>query len=203
MLTVFSGKKLFIPVSLVLALFLGWAFNQTGDYVTALPLVMWPTAHMAFALYLMAFTASSIQRLRPGTYGKWAMRNRRYIGLNFALVHFVHAGLVLSNLAVTDASRPPEVLAVGGGAYVMLLLMTLTSNGASVRKLGAKNWKRLHKVGSYYLLALFFITSFRQEDAFTSLQSSWVAIASAAALLLRITAYRAGKNRQKTLTRAS
>ncbi len=197
MLTIFDGKKLFIPVLLVLVLFLGLAFCQAGNFTKALPMVMWPTAHMAFLLFIMAFSASSILRLRRGklgeTYGKWAMRNRRYIGLNFAVVHFTHAGLVLSNLTVTDASRPPEVLAVGGLAYVFLALMVLTSNNGAVRKLGAKNWKRLHKFGSYYLLALFFITSFRQEDAFTSLQSSWVAIASAGVLLIRFSAYRKGK----------
>jgi len=195
MLTLFEGKRLFLPVILVLAAFLSWAFTSGSGYVDTLPLVMWPTAHMAFLLFILAFTASSIQRLRPGRYGKWAMVNRRYIGLNFALVHFVHAGLVLSNLALTPASRPLPVLAVGGGAYVMLLLMTLTSNNASVRKLGAKNWKRLHRVGSYYLLALFFTTSFRQPDAFTSFATSWVALVATAALFLRVAAHQKSKRR--------
>jgi len=193
MLALFEGKKLFGPVVLVLAAFLGWAFTTGGSYVNTLPLVMWPTAHMAFLLFVVAFTASSMQRLRPGRYGKWAMRNRRTIGLNFALVHFIHAGLVLSNLALTPASRPLPVLAVGGGAYLMLLLMTLTSNNVSVRKLGAKNWKRLHRFGGYYLLALFFATSFRQENAFTSFASSWVAVVVAGALLIRIVAHQKSK----------
>jgi len=194
MLTIFSGKKLFFPVAALLAVFLLWAFSQTGDYVKALPLVMRPTAHAAFLLFFAAFTASSIQRLSPGAYGRWAMRNRRYIGLNFALVHFVHAGLVLSNLAFTEASRPLLVLAAGGTAYVFLFLMTITSNSAAIRKLGAKNWKRLHKIGSYYIWVLFAATTFRQPEPFTSLGTSYVAILLLTALALRIAAHRKSKS---------
>jgi len=177
----------------MLAAFLGTAAILSSGYIDMLPRVMWPTAHMAFILFIVAFTASSMQKLMPGAYSKWAMGNRRYIGLNFALVHFVHAGLVLSNLALTEASRPAPVLAVGGGAYFMLLLMALTSNDTSVKKLGAKNWKKLHKVGSYYLLALFFATSFRQPEAFTSFGSSWVAVTVGAALALKFAAARKTK----------
>jgi len=193
MLTIFEGKKLFVPVATLLTAFLAWAAWHAGGYIKALPFVMWPTAHAAFLMFCMAFTASSIQRLRPGSYGKWAMRNRRYIGLNFALIHFVHAGLVLSNLAFTEASRPLSVLAVGGTAYLLLLAMVLTSNAASVKALGAKNWKRLHKVGSYGLLAIFFGTSFRQPDAFTSIETSWLAIAAVGVLALRISAHQKGR----------
>jgi len=42
---------------------------------------------------------------------------------------------------------------VGGGAviYVFIFAMAATSNNASVKLLGAKNWKRLHKTGSYLI----------------------------------------------------
>ena len=150
-----QGPIMIACVGAMLAIFLVGSMNVWGSYLGMLPNVLKPTAWLAFALFIMAFTASSIQILFRGTCGRWAMKNRRYIGLSFALVHFVHAGLVLSNLVLTEESRTIGALTGGGLAYLFLLLMALTSNNAAVRKLGAKNWKRLHKVGSYYIWLIF------------------------------------------------
>ncbi len=155
-----QGPAIIRTVGVLLMGFLAMSYDMWGGYVAMLPHVMKPTAWLAFALFIMAFTASSVQILFPGSYGRWAMKNRRYIGLSFALVHFIHAGLVLSNLALTEASRTAGELSGGGLAYVFLGLMAITSNNASVRKLGAKNWKRLHKVGSYYIWLIFVARSF-------------------------------------------
>lgn len=154
-----QGPTMIVCVGVLLAIFLAGSLSVWGSYLNMLPNVMKPTAWLAFALFIMAFTASSLQILFPGSYGRWAMKNRRYIGLSFALVHFIHAGLVLSNLIFTEATRTAPVLTGGGLAYVFLGLMAITSNNASVRKLGAKNWKRLHKVGSYYIWVIFMATT--------------------------------------------
>lgn len=184
-----QGPALIGTVGVILAIFIAGSYMALGDYVAMLPHVMKPTAWLAFALFIMAFTASSLQVLFPGSYGRWAMKNRRYIGLSFALVHFVHAGLVLSNLALTEASRGAPELSGGGLAYVFLGLMALTSNNASVRKLGAKNWKRLHKVGSYYIWLIFMATTVPE------LPTSWplgaiIPLIGFTALLFRISAWR-------------
>ncbi len=150
-----QGPAMIACVGVMLMVFLIGSMSVWGSYLGMLPNVLKPTAWLAFALFIMAFTASSIQILFRGTYGRWAMKNRRYIGLSFALVHFIHAGLVLSNLILTEESRTAGALTGGGLAYLFLLLMTLTSNNAAVRKLGAKNWKRLHKIGSYYIWLIF------------------------------------------------
>lgn len=198
MLKLIEGKKLFIPVALVLYGFVFSQLDAAGGYVAGLPRVMAPTADMAFVLFFFAFTASSLMRLAPGPGPKYLMRNRRYIGLSFALVHFTHAVLVLSNLALTDATRPLGVLAVGALAYVFLGLMTLTSNNASVRKLGAKRWKRLHKVGSYYIWAIFTVTSLgRVPESGASFATLWIPTLCVLALLLRIAAYQKGKRKQQ------
>lgn len=150
-----EGSGIILSVAVILAAFLFAAYTMKLNYVETLPYVMRPTAWLAFALFTAAFTASSIRILFRNNYSKWAMRNRRHLGLSFALVHFVHLGLVLSNLAFTEATRTAGQLSGGGLAYAFLFLMTITSNNASVRKLGAKNWKRLHKVGSYYIWLIF------------------------------------------------
>lgn len=184
-----QGPTIIGSVGFMLAVFLFGSHSVWGGYLSMLPGVMKPTAWLSFALFIMAFTASSIQILRPGTYGRWAMKNRRYIGLSFALVHFVHAGLVLSNLIFTEASRTAPVLTGGGLAYVFLGLMALSSNNASVRKLGAKNWKRLHKIGSYYIWIIFMATTVPE------IPLSWplgaiIPLVGFSALGLRVAAYR-------------
>ena len=169
----------------VTAAFVTFIAVLSGGYVEALPTVMRPTAWLAFALFISAFTASSIHRLRPNGYSKWAMNNRRYVGLSFAAVHFIHAGLVLSNLWLTEASRTAGELSGGGLAYLFLLLMAATSNNSAVRRIGSKNWKRLHTVGSYYIWLIFTVRAIR-----ASLEGENSAIIIAAigltAILLRL-----------------
>lgn len=184
-----DGPVLIGTIAFLLFTFLAGMYVVWGGYVSMLPHVMKPTAWLAFALFITAFTASSIQIRFRGAYGRWAMKNRRYIGLSFALVHFVHAGLVLSNLALTDASRTAAELSGGGLAYVFLGLMALTSNNAAVRKLGAKNWKLLHKTGSYYIWLVFVARSLKElPDNLPS--GGVIAVVGLTALLFRISAWR-------------
>lgn len=152
----FSGIKLLITVSLILIASLVATYVHAGGYIASLPYLMLPTAHAAFALFFMAFSASSIYKFAPSPYSKWALQNRRYIGLSFALVHTVHLVLVLTNITLFVEMRPPLlVLLPGALAYVFLFLMASTSNNASIKKLGTKNWKRLHTLGSWYIWAIF------------------------------------------------
>jgi DMSO/TMAO reductase YedYZ heme-binding membrane subunit len=50
---------------------------------------------------------------------------------------------------------PILLLVGGGGAYAMLLLMLITSFDSTARALGPRNWRRLHKVGLYWIGAVF------------------------------------------------
>lgn len=184
-----EGRALIGTVAVLLFSFLVVCFDLWGGYLAMMPHVMKPTAWLAFALFIIAFTASSFQVLYPGAYGRWAMKNRRYLGLSFALVHFVHAGLVLSNLVLTDASRTAGELTGGGLAYLFLGLMALTSNNASVRWLGPKRWKWLHKIGSYYIWIIFVGRSLGNlPDGMPS--AGFIAVFGLTALMLRIAAWR-------------
>ncbi len=184
-----QGPAMIACVGVMLLAFLVGSMSVWGSYLGMLPHVMKPTAWLAFALFITAFTASSIQILFRGTYGRWAMKNRRYIGLSFALVHFVHGALVLSNLILTEESRTAGALTGGGLAYLFLLLMALTSNNTAVRKLGAKNWKRLHKIGSYYIWLIFIGRSLPNVPDTLPL-GVLIPLVALSALALRIAAYR-------------
>lgn len=52
------------------------------------------TARSSFALFLLAFLASSLVTLLPGTASRRILQERRYLGLAFAFSHTVHGVLI-------------------------------------------------------------------------------------------------------------
>ena len=106
------------------------------------------------------FYARAWHQLRPSAASRWAVRNRRYLGLAFATAHLVH--LVRAHAlqrgdgpgaGPRDAGRRRRRLRV-------IAAMAATSNDWSVRTLGARNWKRLHTVGIFWIWGVFTFSYF-------------------------------------------
>lgn len=113
------------------------------------------TARFAFLIFVAVFAAGALAQLFPSNTTRWLKRNRRYLGLSFALAHFIHlAALTSLFIAIGEA---PDLLTIigGGGAYMFIALMALTSNDWSVKKLGPKAWRRLHLTGIAYVWLIF------------------------------------------------
>jgi DMSO/TMAO reductase YedYZ heme-binding membrane subunit len=74
----------------------------------------------------------------------------------------------------------------GGIAYAFIFAMAATSFDRSAAWLGARRWKILHTVGSYYIWLIFLITF---ATAASEAPRYWLGVAIlAAALLLRVVA---------------
>lgn len=130
----------------------------TDSGVEGIRLAVRATARTSFAMFLIAFTASSLVRLWPGETTRWLVRNRRWFGLGFAWSHLLHllAILWLFGNYAGQVPAPPMATIVGGGiAYVFIAAMAATSFDGAVRWMGAKNWQRLHKVGVWYVWIVF------------------------------------------------
>jgi sulfoxide reductase heme-binding subunit YedZ len=114
------------------------------------------TARIALALFLLAFAASSLRRLWPVPATGWLLRNRRFVGVSFAVAHFIHLGLVASLLHF-DPARFDSLLRLvpGAGAYLWLAVMTATSFDRTRRWIGQTWWRRLHLAGSWWIWAVF------------------------------------------------
>lgn len=113
------------------------------------------TARWAFPWFIMAWSASSVAKLWPGGWRTQLLRRRRAIGLGFAASHFVHLGFVLAAVTQFGETRPLFVYLLGGGAYVMIAAMALTSHDAIRRWMGVGRWKLLHAVGGWWVLVIF------------------------------------------------
>ncbi|MDJ0650455.1 MAG: hypothetical protein QNJ60_17310 [Xenococcaceae cyanobacterium MO_188.B19] len=49
------------------------------------------TARISCILFLLAFSASSLRRIKSNKLTQWLLRNRRYLGLSMAVSHGFHA----------------------------------------------------------------------------------------------------------------
>lgn len=117
------------------------------------------TARLSLLLFTAAFAASSLLRLWPNDATRWMLRNRRWLGLSFALSHFVHLGAILALLQIDpDFAIDGPTIVFGGAAYVFIFALAATSFDAAVARLGKQRWRRLHATGTYYIWLLFILS---------------------------------------------
>ncbi len=147
-------------------------------------LVIRQTANISMVLFCTAFTASALLRLMPSPLTHSLMRNRRWIELSFALSHLVHLLAVLYlSATVPDFEAKTTTVIFGGLAYVFIAALAATSFDGAVKRLGARNWKRAHTVGTYYIWLIFALSYFGRAAE----SSSYIpaAVASLAVLAVR------------------
>ncbi len=116
-----------------------------------------PSAAIAFAtgkatIWLLAITLviTPLRRLSPRL--NWLIKFRRLFGLFaffYATLHMLtyvalYSGFDLNAMLADVAKR--RFITMGVAAYLLLLPLALTSTTWAIRKLGGKNWNRLHKL---------------------------------------------------------
>jgi methionine sulfoxide reductase heme-binding subunit len=122
-----------------------------------------PTAQIAnvtglTALWMLAITLaiSPVRKLAPQL--AWLIKFRRLIGLFvffYATLHLLtyvalYAGFDLNTMK-TDITKRRFII-MGVTTWLLLLPLALTSTNWAIRKLGGRNWNRLHKL--VYLAAI-------------------------------------------------
>ncbi|WP_428662054.1 hypothetical protein [Reyranella sp.] len=120
-----------------------------------LRLVVRSTARTSLILFAMAFAASAVAELAPNGVTLWQRRNRRYLGVSFAVSHAIHLAALIA-LAQLDAElfwtlTNPATFVLAGAAYLLLAAMTATSFDRTAAWLGPRKWRLLHLVGGWYI----------------------------------------------------
>ena len=128
-----------------------------------------PRYTVAFLVVVMI--AGPMQRLRRDPLANRLLANRRQLGLAVAGAHTVHLFVILASFALREAFRAAvDVVEMipGMTAYAFLYALAFTSNDASVRRLGKRAWKVLHRAGVWVLWFSFAINygpkSFEQPE---------------------------------------
>jgi DMSO/TMAO reductase YedYZ heme-binding membrane subunit len=152
------------------------------------------TARWAFPFFIAAWSASSLARLWPGGWRTALLRRRRALGLAFAANHFVHLGFIVAAVGAFGETRPLFVYLLGGGAYLMIAAMALTSNDAAQRWMGFGRWRLLHTIGGWWVFVIFtnsYVSRLMEKPAIAGPAVALIALA----LTLRIAAALKGRMR--------
>jgi sulfoxide reductase heme-binding subunit YedZ len=114
---------------------------------------------LALGSYILTLLPTNLRVVFPQTkqaeIPKWLLKNRRLIGIIAFLLALGH-GYLLVQKRNFDFSDPYTfwIYIQGVSTFIIFVLLTLTSNDWSVKRL-KKNWKRLH---SLTYLAMFLLT---------------------------------------------
>src|SRR5262245_42905736 len=107
------------------------------------------TARSSALLFLVAFLARPLRQLWRSDATAFALANRRYFGVSFAVSHLIHAIAIVWLIRAFPAAYQlnPLTLAFGGMGFVFVALLAATSSDAAVQKLGRARWTALHRTG--------------------------------------------------------
>lgn len=161
------GLALVAIAALAAAALTAVQLSRVGTEVAGFRAALRATARLSLALFLLAFVASSLNRLGwPG--GKLLLRYRKYIGNAFAASHLIHLatifGLIATHTAAFTAERSIGSLVPGMITYSLIVAMVITSFRRPARWLGRERWVILHKVGMYAIWAIFTASTAQKID---------------------------------------
>ena len=119
------------------------------------------TARIALVIFALAYAASPLRSIWRSPLSTWLLRNRRSVGLSFAVAFGFHALAILGLVVVLKGAfeYDPVSLGVGGTAYLFAALMAATSSDRAVAALGPERWRRLHRTGLHLLWFVFAVTA--------------------------------------------
>lgn len=179
-----AGPRVIGVTAVALLLLIAHALATAPSGEEATRLIIRQTARLSLVAFCAAFAASSLLRLWPMPATRWMMRNRRWLGLSFALSHLTHLVAILTLVRIApDFEIEPMTIVFGGLAYVFIAALAATSFDGAVALLGKRRWQLLHKTGMYYIWFIF-------AQSYTPRALSSPAYIPAAALLFGVIALR-------------
>src|SRR3984957_17285213 len=143
----------FKPVVFLLCLIplarLGWKAWSGGLGANPIEVITHATGDWTLRFLLITLSVTPIRKL---TGQLWLIRYRRMFGLFaffYATLHFLtyiwlDKFFDFHEMLKDIAKRP--FITVGFSAFILLIPLALTSTAWSIRRLGGKNWQRLHRL---------------------------------------------------------
>lgn len=144
-----------IPMSIVMVVEMMAVDLSTGAGVSSM---IGYSVRFAVPFVFLVVAISSLQILFPGPLPMWLLRNRKYLGLCFA-VAMAWQGLFIFIMSVFFREYYYEDVYLlrdeleGSIGYLFLPAMVLTSFHFVRKHLTASQWKLIHKTGLYFLFA--------------------------------------------------
>ena len=157
-----EGGRLLAALTLSLVVFSLWIASMRQFEVEGVRMVIRFTARSSLTLFCLAFSATALARLWPNAWTRWQRRNRRYLGLSFAVSHAIHAVAIvvfaqMDPVGFAEATSPASYI-FGGIGYAFIIAMSATSFDRAVALIGPRAWRVLHLAGGYYLWLQFMVS---------------------------------------------
>lgn len=116
-------------------------------------------ARFSFLFFVAIYAASPLASLMPGGATSSLIRIRRSLGLGYALIMAAHV-CAIGAYQMTAGSESIDIVAgIGGGTgFVLIGALAATSNDNAMRRLGVRNWKRLHTGTLHWLWVIYTVT---------------------------------------------
>jgi DMSO/TMAO reductase YedYZ heme-binding membrane subunit len=147
--------------SLAMAAMAVWLASMRGFEVDGVRMVIRYTARTSLLLFCLAFSASALHRLWQNPLTRWQLRNRRQLGLSFAVSHLIHliaiAGFAAMAPPLFREATSPASFILGGIGYGFIAAMAATSFDRTAGAIGPRAWRILHTTGGYYLWVQFMV----------------------------------------------
>jgi len=154
-----NGWRLFwliaVPMSIVMVVAMTGVDLTTGPGVSTM---IGFSVRWAVPFIFLVVAISSLQILFPGPIPLWLLRNRKYIGMCFA-VAMAWQGFFIFVMSVFFRDYYYEDIYFlrdeleGSTGYIFLAAMVVTSFPFARKHLSPKQWKLIHKSGLYFLFA--------------------------------------------------
>jgi hypothetical protein len=144
-----------IPMSIVMVIAMMGVDMSTGAGVSTM---IGFSVRWAVPFIYLVVAASAVQMLLPGPFPMWWLRNRKYIGLCFAVAMAWQGVFIfmMSNFFREYYYQDIYLLRdelEGSIGYIFLAAMVVTSFQFGRKYLSHKQWKLLHRSGIYFLWA--------------------------------------------------
>ena len=144
-----------IPMSLMIIIEMVGTDMTSGEGVSSM---IGYSVRFAVPLIFLVVPASSVQILFPGPFPMWWLRNRKYLGLSFAVAMAWQGTFIFIMSNFFRHHYYEEIYLLrdeleGSIGYIFLPAMVLTSFHFGRKFLSSKQWKLLHKSGIYFLFA--------------------------------------------------
>ncbi len=144
-----------IPMSLVIGFELIGTDMSTGPGVSTM---IGFSVRFAVPFIFLVVAASSVQILFPGPFPMWWLRNRKYLGMCFAVAMAWQGTFILIMSIFFREYYFEDIYLLrdeleGSIGYIFLPAMVVTSFNFGRKHLSLKQWKLLHKSAIYFLFA--------------------------------------------------
>ncbi|WP_298244973.1 hypothetical protein [uncultured Bradyrhizobium sp.] len=157
-----EGWRLLAALTLSLVILSLWIASMRQFEVEGVRMVIRFTARSSLTLFCLAFSGAALARLWPNGWTRWQHRNRRYLGLSFAVSHAIHAVAIIAFAKMDPAgfaeATSPASYIFGGIGYAVIIAMSATSFDRTAALIGPRAWRTLHLAGGYYLWLQFMVS---------------------------------------------